>query len=1619
MADQREHPSSPIDPEADRALIEPTDMVHILQNNEYVILSTVRMQHTIVREILRAHPLLYAMTATADVPGIYLQQFWKTAVLDTRFGVFSIIGRVDNTELVITMEDIRRILRLPAATDGGHQQFDELVSGPILLSELLALGVTKDVNGVSQITTSDLPPIWAQLYNLMNRCLSSKTKGLDKATTSFWHIFHSVAYGRHIDIAAQLWLDITKDLTIRERTRHHSIPWLRFYGLIIRDHMERNPDIPRRSGHSIIKPKKISWIAKRDYTEGQYEMQIPDHVLNGLNQRAPSVIRYRNRLGLGVAPMDHPEPEGPAQGAQPVPSSPRALRPRTRGPTGGASGSGSVMRVDVRENLGSIIRRSMTAHEASTSSDLPKTREERLSRIRQRMNDDPQLPTPRVKEYVPQRRSTTRLPGLPTVPESPEDQEPSTPKDATGPTPPGSPKEVTAASPEEEEPAHTSPPPQATTSRLPTDPSGDPSSGSSDTAPPDSDPEERPAEGLGKGKGKGQGKGKGKGKALDDDVSTSSINASDSVQLLDYSGTEGRTLNTEAADQAESESWMKIGAGSEGFEGESQGPVHQEAEQEEAQQDVELVDTRQEAEVEVAHPRQPEIGTHPSMSLSSTQASHTDPTRPMPSSQVVGSQPTQMHTQAIHSTTSQQVVVSSDHGAIPPIPPFTHSELIGVESRDAHPQHSLSFAPHRVLEPLDSHLATSTRGPAALDATPVVSAGQGSTFAGLSLSTGFANEPVLTLSSLEPRDSDGILKAVQSRLEAIEKADAAKDRRLEAIEKALAVKEQEDQARRAEIEALRKADEDRQKELDEARRLIKGKFQEGERPSFGDSSRSPTPVLRLQPPPIAEEIPGFVSEAEHQIVIAQLTTQNDALQRQVDQYKQLVATRDMQLEIALRRIRELEATCRSQAQPSKRGHDDPDDAANPHEGEGPSKRARLDLPSGSGTAADDIPVDTTPPADQPADIADPADPVNDDSDEESRQRQRTGDMRLSPWFPHEKVTPAIDLIDPNTAPLDPSDLRISDEGRKILNQHAQSLRFWKRSDDVVSGEEYDAFLPTVQTPEAFTGQQPIRLGWNHTVIFRPFLEESFTRIFQQESLFSWSKKVFFGLSHVKKRRRRTAYIYQRKLSWSEHGQIRRKLRFTKVTDVRPYKFGHQLFLEFHVRMYNPGKPDGELRDFMFTEADLDSIDLDDLLTLIRHLEGPILKPGYFRDGLEVLKRYVRHSINLAHLTDYQMAIESKQQKVNLLRPNLEANLLDQYLPYFPTELPEHGVVYITFRKNQRRFMRFSELSSFCDGTLLYVYNGMKRRLMEENMPMYKGTQWKRKLKEALNLIEVKLKERLMLRRVETAMELRTRSIREWDEYLQLSQWEPALNEINVKSPIPHLEYWLCAPIYIHLHGGCNITCNLTNLFLNPLLANQYHAYQLYMCQLRPTSAPKWVIKNDEISMLGEIGKRIFQRNDENCHGIFPLYFILIPKLHKVKLKSNESDSIPDIQKVPKQGHNAAGKSVAITHCGGVVKAVAPKRKWGKLLGSIYTHLMEEKSKAQPIFIINLYEIISDHKLYTLDEIRETTSYLKSEFEIKDTGKTWKYLFRLKDDDEEVFGVGILYLSTIGALLYFR
>ncbi|KAJ9552977.1 hypothetical protein OSB04_017022 [Centaurea solstitialis] len=263
--------------------------------------------YEVVLEILKAHPLAYAMQTTVDIPLLYLQQFWKTSRVETRDGVQTIVGRVDHTELTITLEDLRRILHLPAATP--EAPFEPLVSGPELFSEILALGVhltgNQRLNRISQVTQGMLPPIWYSLFNILNRTLSSKTHGVDKATTHMWHVIHSVAYRRRIDIAQQLWLDILNDVRAGPaRTRHTSIPWMRFFSFFIRDHMDHHRAVSRRSDHPRFQSQQTGRMNRRTLRPGQVEMPIPDNVLSMADRRAESVKLYRASIGLEDASKD-------------------------------------------------------------------------------------------------------------------------------------------------------------------------------------------------------------------------------------------------------------------------------------------------------------------------------------------------------------------------------------------------------------------------------------------------------------------------------------------------------------------------------------------------------------------------------------------------------------------------------------------------------------------------------------------------------------------------------------------------------------------------------------------------------------------------------------------------------------------------------------------------------------------------------------------------------------------------------------------------------------------------------------------------------------------------------------------------------------------------------------------------------------------------------------------------------------------------------------------------------------------------------------------------------------------------------------------------------------------
>ncbi|GKC32709.1 hypothetical protein Tco_1040003 [Tanacetum coccineum] len=74
--------------------------------------------------------------------------------------------------------------------------------------------------------------------------------------------------------------------------------------------------------------------------------------------------------------------------------------------------------------------------------------------------------------------------------------------------------------------------------------------------------------------------------------------------------------------------------------------------------------------------------------------------------------------------------------------------------------------------------------------------------------------------------------------------------------------------------------------------------------------------------------------------------------------------------------------------------------------------------------------------------------------------------------------------------------------------------------------------------------------------------------------------------------------------------------------------------------------------------------------------------------------------------DFQLGIESYQQKVNLTAPTISFPRVEKHKMFSIIYEPVHGIIYKNSKK-EKRVMRDSEIHKFCDATLNIVLEGLK------------------------------------------------------------------------------------------------------------------------------------------------------------------------------------------------------------------------------------------------------------------------------------------------------------------------
>nr|GEY81773.1 hypothetical protein [Tanacetum cinerariifolium] len=203
----------------DEALVPHASRLRIGKSNFYLKSDISYKESTLqlVYDVLRLTPFFKAFLVTADVPEIYMHEFWETSTVHHH----SIRFKMDNKKHFVNLEYFREMLhicpRLP-----GHT-FDELPFEEDILAFLRFLGHCREIRRL----------IDAQIL---------------------WGLYHR----RNVDFAYLMWEDFVYRVEHKDAKKSNEMYYLRFTKVIIHCFMSKDPLILRRNKLGAMLPIELT-----------------------------------------------------------------------------------------------------------------------------------------------------------------------------------------------------------------------------------------------------------------------------------------------------------------------------------------------------------------------------------------------------------------------------------------------------------------------------------------------------------------------------------------------------------------------------------------------------------------------------------------------------------------------------------------------------------------------------------------------------------------------------------------------------------------------------------------------------------------------------------------------------------------------------------------------------------------------------------------------------------------------------------------------------------------------------------------------------------------------------------------------------------------------------------------------------------------------------------------------------------------------------------------------------------------------------------------------------------------------------------------------------------------
>nr|GEV77656.1 hypothetical protein [Tanacetum cinerariifolium] len=213
----------------DEALVPHAQRLRIRKSNLQLLLDIKSKESTLqlVYDVLRICPFFMAFLVTADVPEIYMQEFWATATVHHH----AIRFKMDNKKHIVNLESFKDMLHICPRVHG--QTFDE----PLFEEEILAF-------------------IGFLGHNVPIRTLTDSS-GYDSLRLSQAQILWGLYHKRNVDYAYLMWEDFVYQVKYKnQKSNEMYYPW--FTKVIIHHFMSKDLSIPRRNKFGALLPIELT-----------------------------------------------------------------------------------------------------------------------------------------------------------------------------------------------------------------------------------------------------------------------------------------------------------------------------------------------------------------------------------------------------------------------------------------------------------------------------------------------------------------------------------------------------------------------------------------------------------------------------------------------------------------------------------------------------------------------------------------------------------------------------------------------------------------------------------------------------------------------------------------------------------------------------------------------------------------------------------------------------------------------------------------------------------------------------------------------------------------------------------------------------------------------------------------------------------------------------------------------------------------------------------------------------------------------------------------------------------------------------------------------------------------